>query len=61
MRFTGAIGGLVIVFVLPVLADVISRRKRHKMKLVWWLVHGVILGCGIMSMVAQFVPKFSQG
>ena len=60
MRFTGAIGGLVIIFCVPVLADLRVKMKRGRVKWYWWLIHGFILTFGIVSVVAQFVPLFSS-
>ena len=59
-RFSGALCGLVYIFTLPSLLYIVSLRRQNQGRVPVWvyLVHGSIVICGILNLVAQFVIKY---
>lgn len=56
LTYTGAIAGLVIVFVVPIAVDVVRRRSLATMTVDRWLVHALLLGVAVTVFTIQFVP-----
>jgi sodium-coupled neutral amino acid transporter 9 len=56
LRFTGAIGGLALVFGVPVAIDLIVRRREGRDKPWAYALHGFIMAVGTLFFLLQFVP-----
>lgn len=57
LRFTGAIGGLALVFFVPVAIDVVVRRNAGTASPFWYATHSLIMAIGIFFFALQFVPS----
>lgn len=56
LSYTGAIGGLVIIVLIPVAIDISVRRKAGTMSPLRWALHGFIALLGFAVFALQFIP-----
>jgi sodium-coupled neutral amino acid transporter 9 len=56
LRFTGAIGGIALVFFVPVAIDVVVRRKAGTASPLVYAMHALIMAVGVLFFALQFVP-----
>ncbi len=57
-RFSGALCGAVYVFTLPSVLYILSIRRQNNPVPPWvYMVHGTIIICGILNLLAQFIVK----
>lgn len=55
LRFTGAIGGISLIFAVPVAIDVLTKRKEGSAWVGTYVLHGIIMAIGILFFILQFV------
>lgn len=57
IRFSGALCGLVYVFTLPSILFIVSYKRQHDGRAPAWvyIVHGLIITCGLLNLIAQFI------
>ena len=54
LRFTGAIFGLVAVYILPTGFHMVDQKRNNKLTRTSMVVHGSIIAFGIANLLAQF-------
>lgn len=59
VRFTGAVGGYVIVFILPCVVDYFVKLSSDKLRIIDWIFYVAVLGTGLTFFALQFVPAIS--
>jgi len=59
VRFTGAVGGYIIVFTIPCVVDYSIKKASGKLRWLDYAFYGVVLGTGLLFFVLQFIPAVS--
>jgi len=55
LQFTGAIGGIVLIYAIPIAIDIVQRRAEGTMTIARYIMHTLIMGVGLTVFVMQFV------
>jgi sodium-coupled neutral amino acid transporter 9 len=58
-RFSGAICGIVLIFVVPTVIDRLAAQREKRLTLCRTLVHGAIICLGTVFLAVQFVPSLT--
>lgn len=59
VRFTGAIGGYSIVFIIPCIVDYFLKRASARLRLRDWAFYGFVVVTGLAFLIMQFIPAIS--
>jgi len=55
LRFTGAIGGFVLIFLVPIGIHLRMQKIKRTLGFKSWLLHGVLVVIGMVMLVLQFI------
>lgn len=58
-RFSGAICGIVLIFVVPIVIDRLAAQGEKRLTLCRTVVHGAVICLGLVFLAVQFVPMLT--